>query len=328
MADTENILSPEELDALAAGIKDGSIESNTGLNTHARAMKHDLINEESSKGMNTSAINPINDRFLVLFRQRLSKILKTSSRGAAEQVKIQTYGDYLKKLKTPVAINIIRARPLHGEALVVIDPSLISQCFDSFFGGGKASNEREGADKAFTRTEISINNILMNIVFGALQEAWAPIQPLNCSGVAFISDPRKAATMKDHELALVSRFHLELTEGGGAIEIIYPYYALKSIRSSFLRPPLDVGKDDLASQWSKNLEAAVMDAELELTVSLAQINTTLKEFESLREDDIVYFSKPTLAKVDVENTTAFEGNIGTQGSNMAVQVVSSFAYSK
>ena len=32
MADKENLLTPEELEALSSGIEDGSIESNTGLN--------------------------------------------------------------------------------------------------------------------------------------------------------------------------------------------------------------------------------------------------------------------------------------------------------
>ena len=31
MADTKNLLSPEELEALAAGIENGSIESDTGI---------------------------------------------------------------------------------------------------------------------------------------------------------------------------------------------------------------------------------------------------------------------------------------------------------
>ena len=59
-----------------------------------------------------------------------------------------------------------------------------------------------------------------------------------------------------------------------------------------------------------------------------EISTTLKEFESLRQDDIIYFAKPNFAKVDIENSPAFEGNVGTQGSNMAVQLVTSLAGSK
>ena len=47
--------------------------------------------------------------------------------------RFRTYGDYIDGLKAPQAINIIRARPLHGEALLVIDPGLIAECFANFF---------------------------------------------------------------------------------------------------------------------------------------------------------------------------------------------------
>ena len=133
MADKENVLSPEELDALTVGINDGSIESGTGLNTQLKAIKHDLVNEEDSKGINTSAINSINDRILLGFKRRLSSVIRVPVKGVAEAVKIQTYGDYMGDLLVPQAINIIRARPLHGEALVVINPDLIGECFDNFF---------------------------------------------------------------------------------------------------------------------------------------------------------------------------------------------------
>jgi len=196
MADKENVLSPEELDALAAGVKDGSIESNTGLNTQLKPVKHDLVNEESAGGMNTSAINPINERFLILLKQRLSGIIKTPVNGAAEEVSIQTYGEFIGRLKAPQAINVIRARPLHGEALVIIDPNLIAECFNSFFGSSTASEASGSGDKEFTRTELSINKILMAEIYNSLQEAWAPIQPLTCTGVDFTSDPKKVKTMK------------------------------------------------------------------------------------------------------------------------------------
>ena len=46
-------------------------------------------------------------------------------------------------------------------------------------------------DKEFTRTELSINKILMAEIYNSLQEAWAPVQPLTCKGVDFTSDPKK-----------------------------------------------------------------------------------------------------------------------------------------
>ena len=328
MSDKENVLSLEELDALAKGMNDDSIDLAMGLTTQVSAIKHDLINEESSKGINTSAINPINDRILLGFKRRLSSVIRVPVNGVADAVKIQTYGDYIAGLKAPQAINIIRVRPLHGESLLVIDPGLIAECFASFFGGERISEGPEDGQKVFTKTELSLNNILMKAIFGALQDAWAPIHSLTCAGVGFTNDPGKTKTMKRDELVLVSRFELLVSQTTRMVEIVYPYYALKSIRSSFLRPPSETSKDDLAERWSANLEAAVMDSELEITVRLAQISTTLKEFESLRQDDIIYFAKPHFAKVHVENIPAFEGNVGTQRSNMAVQLVASLARPK
>ena len=44
MSDKENVLSLEELDALAKGMNDDSIDLAMGLTTPVRAIKHDLIN--------------------------------------------------------------------------------------------------------------------------------------------------------------------------------------------------------------------------------------------------------------------------------------------
>ncbi|MEO0316695.1 MAG: Flagellar motor switch protein FliM, partial [Pseudomonadota bacterium] len=54
MADMSNLLSPEELAALAQGIDDGSIAIDTGFNLTTRVKKHDLASEDSTLGVNTS----------------------------------------------------------------------------------------------------------------------------------------------------------------------------------------------------------------------------------------------------------------------------------
>ena len=55
MATRQNLLSPEELSALSEGLKDGTLESDTGFNTGVRVRKHDLASENSSLGVNVSS---------------------------------------------------------------------------------------------------------------------------------------------------------------------------------------------------------------------------------------------------------------------------------
>jgi flagellar motor switch protein FliM len=322
MADTENVLSPEELDALSAGIEDGSIASDAGLNTDVRAVKHDIVKKDSSKGININAINPINDRFLFHFKDELSTILRSKVKGSAEAVRLVPYSEYLENIALPVASNVVRIKPLHGNSLIVIEPKILFRCFDSFFGGEANSSEELTPNRIFTPTEVSINNILVNVVFDSLQQAWAPVEPISCSAVSFANTPKSAGITDENDLVLVSRLNLELDQQEtGVVDIVYPYYALKTIRESLVRPSSDDVKDELAEQWSINLGNAVLDSELQVTVSLAQIETTLKAFESLREDDIMFFAKPSLARIDVENISVYEGNVGMQSSNMAVQFV-------
>ena len=62
MATSSNLLSPEELAALAQGIDDGTIAIDTGFNLTTRVKKHDLASEDSTLGVNTSSLEMINER--------------------------------------------------------------------------------------------------------------------------------------------------------------------------------------------------------------------------------------------------------------------------
>ena len=86
MADTT--LTPEELDALSAGVDSGEIEVDTGLNVHANVVKHDLTAEDSTLGINLSAIDMVNERFVRMFRLGLLEVLRTSPRVNLTKAKI------------------------------------------------------------------------------------------------------------------------------------------------------------------------------------------------------------------------------------------------
>jgi len=144
MATQSNLLSPDELTALTEGIKDGLIEVDTGYNTQARVSKHDLTSEDSSLGVNVSSIDMINERFIRMFRFGLLEVLRTSPRVNPTRVQIVKYGDYLKELKPPLAVNLVRMNPLRGFSVVIIDPNVVFSSLDSFFWwlrqrGGRAA---------------------------------------------------------------------------------------------------------------------------------------------------------------------------------------------
>jgi len=133
MATRQNLLSPEELSALSEGLKDGSLESDTGFNTGVRVRKHDLASENSSLGVNVSSIDMINERFIRMFRLGLLEVLRTTPRVNPTRVQIMKFGHYLGMLKAPLSVNTIRINPMRGNSVIIIDPNVVFSSLDSFF---------------------------------------------------------------------------------------------------------------------------------------------------------------------------------------------------
>ena len=323
MADTKNLLSPEELDALATGIEDGSIQTDTGLNGQLKVQRHDLTSEDSSLGMNLGVLNIINERFVRHFKTGIVDVLRTEAKVSADTVMVMPYREYVASLQAPMAVNIVNLNPLRGSSLAIIDPAIIFSVLDNFFGGPGADMKDLVPTRTFTKTELSINKIITNILFGSLQEAWAPVLSIKCVSNDVVSNPDAIKIADKDELVVVSRFTTELGQNAkGNIEIVYLYSTLKPIRDS-LESRVQASAEAPGSKmsWTADLMAAAMDAEVDIRVILGNIESTFKEFEHLAEGDILFFKKPNYAKVHAGGIAVFEGDIGTKDAHMAVQFV-------
>ena len=192
MATRQNLLSPEELSALSEGLKDGSVESDTGFNTGVRVRKHDLASENSSLGVNVSSIDMINERFIRMFRLGLLEVLRTTPRVNPTRVQIMKFGDYVGMLKPPLSVNTIRINPMRGNSVIMIDPNVVFSSLDSFFGGfGKGVSDLPPG-RLFTATETRIIHIILEVFFRSLKEAWGPVLEIDCEQVSSEINPQFA----------------------------------------------------------------------------------------------------------------------------------------
>ena len=318
-----NLLSDEELAALSEGVRDGSIETDTGFNTRVRVRKHDLASEDSSLGVNVSAVDMINERFIRLFRLGLLEVLRTSPRVNPTRVQILKFGDYLKGLKAPLSVNIVRMNPLRGNSVIIIDPNVVFSSLDSFFGGfGKGVGELPSG-RLFTPTETRIIKIILEVFFRSLTEAWSPLLPLECEHISSEINPQFAQIADESDLVVLSRFEADATVSGGRgfIDLVYPYATLKPVRE-LLSSRLQSGDGNEESDkiWRQDLAAAVGDAKLELRVSLGEIKTTLHHLNNLREGELLFFKKDDTALMTANGVPAFHVAVGTRGSQVAVQI--------
>ncbi len=322
MAD-QPLLSPEELDALAAGLDSGSIEVDTGFNTGAKVRKHDLASEDSSLGVNISSIDMINERFIRQFRLGLLEVLRTSPRINPTRVQILRFSDYLKMLKAPLSVNIIRANPLRGYTMVVIEPTVVFSSLDSFFGGFGNGVGELPQGRMFTPTETRIIKMILDVFMRSLKDAWSPIYDIDFEHVSSEINPQFAQIADENDLVILSRFDAEPTaQGKGFIDLVYPYAALKPIRD-LLRSRVQSGdgNEESDKQWRSDLETAVHDSSVEMQFLLGHLNMALSQLESMKEGDVMYFKKPDMARVYISDLPSFDAEIGSVGSNIAAKII-------
>ncbi len=318
-----NLLSDEELAALSEGVRDGSIETDTGFNTKVRVRKHDLASEDSSLGVNVSSIDMINERFIRMFRMSLLEVLRTSPRVNPTRVRIMKYSEYLQDLKPPLAVNMIRMGPLRGNSVIIIDPNVVFSSLDSFFGGfGKGVTDLPPG-RLFTPTESRIIKIILEVFFRSLTDAWAPLMPIECEHISSEINPHFAQIADENDLVVLSRFEADATASGGRgfIDLVYPYATLKPVRELLSsRVSSGEGNEESDRKWRSDLAAAVGDAKLELQVTMGEVKTTLHYLNNLQEGDLLFFKKDDTALMTANGVPAFHVNVGTRGSQVAVQI--------
>ena len=317
-----SLLTPDELSALAEGVMDGSIPVDTGFNTTARVKKHDLASEDSSLGVNITSIDMINERFIRTFRLGLVEMLRTSPKVNPNQVEIVRFGDYLKSLKAPLSVNVVRMNPLRGNAIVVIDPTVVFSSLDSFFGGFGKGVGNLPPGRLFTPTESRIIHMILEVFFRSLKDAWSAVLPVDFELVSSEINPQFAQIADENDLVILTRFEAEGNlDAQGFIDLVYPYASLKPIRE-LLRSRVQSGdgNDESDKQWRIELEEAVDSASLEARVLLGSVESSFGEIEAMKEGDVLFFKKPELARLLVNGLPAFDVQVGSIGAQTAVQI--------
>ena len=342
MATSSNLLSPEELAALSEGIDDGTIAIDTGFNLTTRVKKHDLASEDSTLGVNTSSLEMINERFVRLFRMGLMEVLRTSPRINPSRAQIVRFGDYLKDMRPPLAVNTIRINPLRGFSLVMIEPTLVFSALDNFFGGtgsGMPGNQKKRATdkpgdnpnalpptRMFTPTESRVIKIILEVFFRSLKEAWAPLLGVDFEHVGSEINPQFAQIADENDLVIMSRFETESVGGNkGFVDLVYPYASLKPLRDLLRNRVQADGSEESDLKWRNDLTKAVGDSMVELQVLLGQVVDDYQRIETLKEGDLLFFKKPELATVYIGGLPAFDCQVGMAGPNVAIRIEKSLS---
>jgi flagellar motor switch protein FliM len=282
-----------------------------------------LAAEDSSLGVNVSSLDMINERFIRMFRLGMLEVLRTSPRINPSRAQIVRFSDYIKDLKAPLSVNIIRMAPLRGYAMVVIEPTVVFSSLDSFFGGFGRGVGQLPPGRLFTPTETRIIKIILQVFFRSFKEAWSPVTPIDFEHVSSEINPQFAQIADENDLVVLSRFESDASnQGAGFIDMVIPYVALKPVRD-LLRSRVQTGDGNEESDkvWRSQLADAVKDADLEIQILLGKLHLSLQQLQTMQPGDVLPFKKPESARALIEDMPVYDVEVGAMGSQVAVKIV-------
>jgi flagellar motor switch protein FliM len=207
--------------------------------------------------------------------------------------------------------------------MVVIDPNVVFASLDNFFGGFGRGIDGLPPGRMFTPTETRIINIMLEVIFASIHEAWSPIMEINCEHVGSEINPAFVQIVDENDLVIVCHLEVELPgKERGAIDVVYPFATLKPIRD-VLRGRVQDSEDPSVDHdvWARELAGAASDAELEHRVILGEVDLTLGDFNNMQPGQVLGLKKFDLARVLVDDIPLFDAEVGTANGFAAARLV-------
>ncbi len=302
------LLSQDEIDALLDGVEGGSVATGNDEPLPPGAVSgFDFTRQDRIVRGRLPTLEMVNERFARFFRTGVFSILRKTCEVSVLGVTMVKYAEYVHSLALPSNMNTVHINPWRGTALAVFEPRLVFSVIDNYFGGGRYKARIEGRD--FTPTENRVIRIMLDELFKAMVEAWAPVQALQFEYVSSEINPQFANIVSPTETVVVSRFRVELDGGGGEVHLTLPYAMIEPLRT-LLDAGVQSDRTDTDGRWAELLRQEVMDAEVNLSSMLLEARMSLGEFLHLRPGDVIPVQLPELATVYAEDVPVFRGHYG------------------
>lgn len=316
-----DLLSQEEIDALLKGVDDGDfVTGSDEFQDKDGANNYDFRSQERIVRRRIPTLEMINERFSKYLRASLFKFLHRTPEVFILGIQIQKFSEYMRGLRVPTNLNIIRFLPLRGRALVVIEPNLIFTVVDNFFGGGGQFYSNTAEAREFTPTEMRVIRILIDMIFNNLKQAWDPVMELTFEYISSEINPHFASIVgSEEDIVVISTVNVAMEGGGGDINIVMPYAMIEPIRALLDTPGNMSDESDI--HWKLALRNEILGAEVSMNSLLVEKNLSIREVLHLKIGDVIPIDMPKTALLKVEGVAVFTAKACTSAGYYAVQII-------
>lgn len=311
-------LSPDEIEALLGGSEAGAAAPR--IHPQGQARPYDLTSRARGIPEPIPALEMVGIRFARGMQQVLGAYLRAPVEVHAAQTSVQTYQAFVGTVPAHAGVEVLRVRPLHGAALLCLDPGLVFAAVESLFGGSPAVAAGAPA-RDFTPTEQRIAGRLTGFVCSQYQDAWQHLHPFELEPAGTEASVAAARIAAPSDQVVVTRLGLGVGGAGGSLHLCIPYSTLEPIRETLYA---SVSRADLQGdhRWPQRLSERLREAEVTLVAELARATATIEELVSLKVGDFIELGLQETITAKVDEVAVFQCRYGVSNGRYALRIQS------
>lgn len=320
-----DILDQNEVDALLSGVASGEIETETDQpSSEMGDAAYDLTNPERVVRDKMPSLGVIHDKFIRLFQNSLSSLLRKDVDVQILNFEIMKYVRYVETIPLPSSMSILRIVPNDGVMILEMNSKIVFSLMDILCGGsGTERYKVEGRD--FTSIEQRIIEKIVNLAAQDLVASWKPIVPLSLSLENIEVNPHFISVVERNETLVVYTFEVAIEQVTCSLKICLPYSSIEPFRVQLSGEMQSetVRKQDPAI--TERLRDNLKQMSVQVVVEVGHGQVTFRDLLHLQVGDVISLDRDqdSPCEVKCEGVNKFRGFPGQSKGKMAVQVASS-----
>jgi flagellar motor switch protein FliM len=314
---SQDFLSQEEIDALLVGVP-GDVGEVKPAADSTGVRFYDLVNQERMVRGRMPTLEIINEQFTRQLRLALFNFMRHAADVSVGPIRTIQYTEFVRNLVMPTHLNLVHAKPLHGTALFVFDPTLTFLIVDNLFGGdGRFHSPVQG--RALTQTEQRIIQRLLGVIFEEYEKSWKPVYELKFEFVQSETNTQFVNVAAPNEVVVVTTFSIQFGPASGEFHICLPYAMIEPVRDLLYRP-MQGAHPEADKRWLQQLVQQVQTAEVELVATLGRTDVTFNEILNMKAGDVIACEMSKAIAAAVDGVPVMECHYGVFNGKYALKV--------
>ena len=318
-----DVLSQNEIDELLSAISTGVVNAeNIKQEQKQKKIKlYDFKRPDKFSKDQIRTLYMLHENFARLLNTYLSAHLRTMVQVSVASVDQLTYEEFIRSMPNPSVISVFEMRPLSGNALMEINPSIVFSIIDRLFGG---LGTPPAKPRELTDIEQSIVARLVNKALESLSEAWRQVVNIEPRLEVIESNPQFTQIVPPNDMVVIITLQTRIAQTEGFINLCIPYLVLEPIMpklttsfwvaSSIAR----AGSKTNVTQMQKKLERTLVP----LMVELGKISVTVGEMLDLTVGDVIRLDSKVNEELPIiiGQHQKFKCKPGSSNNRIAVQI--------